>query len=371
MKLTIDSTVLAEAAAWVSKAADKRPLHPVMGGIVMDAADGVLKLSAASTTTSSTETVPADVDAPGHALVSGDRLLAFATSFPKSKPVQVDVTEAGLNLQCGRSLFSLAVMDGAMYPDPPEFPGKVATVDGHAFADALERVRGAAGTDDSKPVHMAIRLIATDGVLAMYATDGYRMAECLIDWGGEDGAYTLKPEALASVTGAGEVTVFADDSIVGFEFGTRKTTALQVAGDYPNVQRVMNNYFPGDVPVTITLDTNEFIEGAGRAGLASGKGINGGKDSLRMTTTDAGMVIETTDDGVATGTEYVPATLEGAKEYTALMNPKFLNDVLRSIHVGTVRLGITEPGKPIMFTPEGSDSYRHIIMPVRETGGAK
>ena len=367
MKLVVDSTVLSEAVTWVHKATDKRPLHPVMGGIVLDASNGVLTLSAQSMATSNTEQVVAEIETDGRVIVSGDRLMAFTKSFHRGKPVAIDVSDAGMNLQCGRSLFNLTVMEDENYPDLPVFPGKVATINGQDFANALSRVSPAVSTDDANPLIMNVRLVATDGVLGLYATDKYRLTECLMDWDGDDAAFTLAPDALQSITTAGSVNVFADESIVGFEYGSRRSTVLQKAGEFPNIQKLLQNFFPNDsTDVNVLVSTNEFIECANRAGLSSGKGINGGKDSLRMITNSQGMTIEANDDGVSSGIEYLPATLTGAKEYAASFNPKFLGDALRCINAEKVNLAVSKPGGPVKFTPVGTDDYQHVVMPVRD-----
>ena len=75
MKFRVERDVLADAVAWAARSLPARPPVPVLAGLLLDAADGRLVLSSFDYEVSARVEVPAEVDEPGAALVSG-RLLA-------------------------------------------------------------------------------------------------------------------------------------------------------------------------------------------------------------------------------------------------------------------------------------------------------
>src|ERR1700760_2166829 len=111
MKFTVERDVLAEAVGWVSPALPSRPVIPVLSGLLLQAADGLV-LSCFDYEVSARAEVDAEVSEPGTVLVPG-RLLAEITRSLPSLPVEfADDPEGG----------SPTPRRGPPPPPPPPLP---------------------------------------------------------------------------------------------------------------------------------------------------------------------------------------------------------------------------------------------------------
>ena len=75
MKFSVDRDVFADAVAWTARSLPMRPSVPVLAGLLVEAGESGLVLSAFDYETSARATLDARVGTDGQALVSG-RLLA-------------------------------------------------------------------------------------------------------------------------------------------------------------------------------------------------------------------------------------------------------------------------------------------------------
>ena len=112
---------------------------PILAGVRMEAADGVLTLSSFDYEISTRSEIPATVDVAGEALVSGRLLASIAKSLP-NQPVQFTLEGPKMSLDCGTSHFTLATMSVDEYPPLPVMPEVRGTVDAQVFAQAIAQV---------------------------------------------------------------------------------------------------------------------------------------------------------------------------------------------------------------------------------------
>ena len=115
MKFTVARDVLAEAVSWTARALPVRPASPILAGVRIKAEGDELTLSSFDYEVSANSHIPATVDEAGEVLVSGRLLADISRSLP-SKPVSVELDGQKVNLVCGSSHFTLAVMPLHEYP---------------------------------------------------------------------------------------------------------------------------------------------------------------------------------------------------------------------------------------------------------------
>lgn len=364
MKFTIDTAAFAEAALFAAKAINTRPPNPVLSGLLIEAVEGTLRLSGFDYTISNRTTVAADVMAPGHALVSGRMLTDILSKLPKSKPVTLELDGSKVTLSSGRANYQLAAMPYEQFPDMPELPAIAGTVNGSLFADAVSSVAGAASTDDALAFLTAI-FITTDGnKITMQATDRYRMAQRIIDWAPTNPAasqrWLIKAKTLVEVSklAAGELTLMASDSMVGFRTGNRATTTLMTEGDYPKI----SSLFPDYTPNMIVADQSTIVETVDRVAL-----VAEANTSVRLASADGELTIDAGTGEGAQGMEIMDAELTG-DNINAAFNPGYLSWALKTVHTNTVNLGFTDPRKPCLVTPTDDTDLKILVMPIRLPG---
>ena len=128
MKFTVARDVLAEAVSWTARALPVRPASPILAGVRIKAEGDELTLSSFDYEVSANSHIPATVDEAGEVLVSGRLLADISKSLP-SKPVSVELDGQKVNLVCGSSHFTLAVMPLDEYPLLPAQPKGIGAID--------------------------------------------------------------------------------------------------------------------------------------------------------------------------------------------------------------------------------------------------
>src|SRR5699024_5767576 len=113
----------------------------------------------------------------------------------------------------------------------PELEG---SIDGAAFAEAINQVTIAAGRDETLPLLTGVRVEIEGEKLTLLATDRYRLAMRQVTW--TPGTPAVEQVALVrartlsvvarNMAGAGSVDISLAEGadIVGFEAGGRRTT---------------------------------------------------------------------------------------------------------------------------------------------------
>src|ERR1700759_723958 len=198
MKFTGAGAVLAAAVGWVPRALPARPVIPVLSGLLLQAADGLL-LSCFDYEVSARAEVGAEVAEPGTVLVPG-RLLAEITRSLPSLPVEFADDPDGVSLTCGSASFTLVTLPVEEYPDLPVLSLTAGTVDGGDLAAAVRQGAPPASRDDTLPLLPGVNLEVQGETMTLAATDRYRLAMRDLAWSpsrsGASGTYLVPARTL-------------------------------------------------------------------------------------------------------------------------------------------------------------------------------
>ncbi|MFE7805852.1 DNA polymerase III subunit beta [Streptomyces sp. NPDC057430] len=366
MEFRIDSSELTDAVAWAARVLPARSPVPVLGGLLLESADGRLRVSGLDHEASARIEVGADTVRDGRALVLGRRLLDICKVLPKG-PVACAVEGARLSVTGGGARFGLSLLPLDDYPAPPELPAFRGVVDAGAFAAAVGQVAVATGRDDSLPALTGIRLALDGTTMTLAATDRYRYAVRTLEWkpegeeprggGGTDVVVPARrlTEIARSLTSAGPVRLALDGGSVGFESeGTRTTTRL-LDGRLPRHDKLFSL---GEHAVAET-ERVPLVEAVKRvAVVAEGDSpvqLAFGGDAVHL---QAGY-----EDDVAS--QRLPAVLSGTEAMTVAFNPGYLLDALGSFATDSVRFHLLGPGQRALITDRAGGIHQHLLMSVK------
>ncbi|MFG2771309.1 DNA polymerase III subunit beta [Streptomyces sp. NPDC048350] len=366
MELRIDSSVLTHAVAWAARVLPARSPVPVLGGLLLDAADGRLRVSGLDYEASARIEVEADTVRNGRALVLGRRLLDICKVLPKG-PVECAVEGARLSVTGGDARFGLSLLPLDDYPAEPELPAFRGVVDTDAFAAAVGQVAVAAGRDDSLPVLTGIRLALDGTTMTLAATDRYRYAVRTLEWkpegeepGDGGGADVVVPtrrltEIARSLTSTGPVRLALDGGSIGFESeGTRTTTRL-LDGRLPRHDKLFSL---GEHAVAAT-ERAPLVEAVKRVAVVA----EGDSPVQLAFAGDTVQLQAGYEDDVAS--QRLPALLEGAESMTVAFNPGYLLDALGSFDTDSVRIHLLGPGQRALITDREDGVHQHLLMSVK------
>ena len=375
MKFTVARDVLAEAVSWTARALPVRPASPILAGVRIKAEGDELTLSSFDYEVSANSHIPATVDEAGEVLVSGRLLADISKSLP-SKPVSVELDGQKVNLVCGSSHFTLAVMPLDEYPLLPAQPTGVGAIDSSTLSQAVSQVSIAASRDDTLPLLTGVRIEINGPAITLLATDRYRLAMRELDWEPTDTSIEevalvkarILQDVAKSMTSGAKVEVGLSgesqpgaSSLIGFTAQGRRTTSTLMDGDYPAVRRL----FPDTTPIQAVVDRHALLEAVKRMSLVAER-----KTSVRLAFTEGQLVLEAGQGDNAQASEAIEATLNGDDISTAF-NPQFLIDGLQVLDTDYVRFGFTHPTKPAVITGQKKANegevtqFRYLLMPIR------
>ncbi|CCA58503.1 DNA polymerase III beta subunit [Streptomyces venezuelae ATCC 10712] len=363
MEFRIDSGVLTEAVAWAARVLPARSPMPVLGGLLLEATDGGLRVSGLDHEASARVEVEADTAVEGRALVLGRRLLDICKVLPRGV-TELAVEGARLSVTSGDARFGLSLLPLEDYPAPPALPEVRGQVDGDAFAAAVGQVAVAAGRDDSLPVLTGIRLALDGTTMTLAATDRYRYAVRTLEWkpeaGGGTPADVVVPakrltEIARSLAGAGPARLALDDGSVGFESGGLRTTTRLLDGRLPRHDKL---FALGD-PALATTARAPLTEAVKRVAV-----VAEGDSPVQLAFTPTSLHLQAGyEDDIAS--QRLPATLTGADTLTVAFNPGYLLDALTALDAPEVHFHLLGPGQRALLTNGPTPTHRHLLMSVK------
>ncbi|MEU6980594.1 MULTISPECIES: DNA polymerase III subunit beta [unclassified Streptomyces] len=366
MEFRIDSGLLTDAVAWAARVLPARSPVPVLGGLLLEAADGRLRVSGLDYEASARIEVDADTLRDGRALVLGRRLLDICKVLPAGT-VGCAVEGARLSVTGGDARFGLSLLPLDDHPAPPALPALRGTVDADAFAAAVGHVAVAAGRDDALPVLTGIRLGLDGTTMTLAATDRYRYAVRTLEWtpeeapsAGAEAADVVVParrltEIARSLAGAGPLRLALDHGSIGFESGGMRTTTRLLDGRLPRHDKL---FTLGEHAVAVT-GRAPLVEAVKRVAV-----VAEGDSPVQLTFDATGVHLQAGyEDDIAS--QRLSATLTGAESLTVAFNPGYLLDALSSFDATELRLQLLGPGQRALITDGEGGTHRHLLMSVK------
>lgn len=375
MKLTVHRDVFADAVSFAVKLLPQRTTLPILSGVLLHADQDSLTLSSFDYEVSARTSVAADIQQPGHVLVSGRLLSDIAQRLPQ-QDVTLELDGSSMKVVCGSAKFSLLTMPIEEYPQLPEVSGVSGEVSGDDFGHAIAQVSPAASRDDVTPVITGVLLHITDENLALMATDRYRVAVREMPWASSETGLdvsALVPSKTLSEVGktfqnADKVNITimtgSERELVAFSADDKTVTSLLIKGSFPPVQRL----FPENIDNYCVVNTAELIEATRRVGLVVER-----EAPLRYSFSADGVMLEALGSEQAQASETTDGHLVG-NDCVVSLKPQFLIDGLSHTGSEFARVGFTptdNPNKPgpVLITAQTSRegdqeaSYRYLLQP--------
>nr|WSW68346.1 DNA polymerase III subunit beta [Streptomyces sp. NBC_00995] len=371
MEFLIERGELADAVAWAARVLPTRSPVPVLGGLLLDAADGRLRISGLDYEASARIDVSAETVRPGKVLVMGRRLLDVCRVLPEGA-VECAVEGSRFTVTGSGAGFGLSVLPLDDYPALPPLPDVLGAVDGREFAEAVADVVVAAGRDDTLPTLTGIRLGLDGDRMTLAATDRYRFAVRGLAWKpavADVSADVVVPsrrltEIARSFGRAGLVSLALDSGSAGFELDGMRTTMRLLDGRLPRHDKL----FTMKDPLTAVADLEPLVEAVKRVSV-----VADGDSPLQLAFRDGSVLLQAGyEDDVAS--QRLPAELMGADELTVAFNPSYLMDALASFDAPVVRFRLMGPGQRALVTGHASreeaagpveGAHQHLLMSVK------
>ena len=373
MKFTVEQSALTDGVNWVSRSLSTRPIKTELLGIVIDATNNEVFLSASDLETASKSHFPAEVKQPGKVLVSGKLLGEISRSLP-NKPITFVLDGSRVVVTSGSAKFTLPTLSVDEYPNLPKLPDSTGTVASNVFAEAVGQVAIAAGRDDSLPSLTGVHIEINEDTVIFAATDRYRLAVREFSWSpatpGVSTSALMRARTLAdaakSLVGTKNVSLsFApttsNDRLAGFSGEGKTMTSRMLDGTFPPYRHLL----PTETTTTAVVEVAPFLDSVRRVALVTDKTV-----PLRLEFKDGGVSLEAGAGEEAQATETIDVLLNG-DPISIAFNPVFLADGLQAVGTPFVQISFTGSNKPAILTGRTEpnspsiDNYRYLLMPMR------
>lgn len=375
MKFFVDRDEFTEAVSWTARSLSPRTTVPVLGGLLIRAAeDHTITLSGFDYETSARTTITSNEDeyVAGTALVNGRLLADITRTLPKGSNVEVEIRDNKLHIGAGQANFNLALMPVGEYPELPAMPSIAGSVDGHEFARAVSQVSIAASKDDTLPILTGVRMEIEGDTITLLATDRYRLALRDLKWEPADPSIStaalVKAKTMSDVAktlgAAGNLQLALSDTheLIGFESGSRRTTSVLVDGEYPKIRSL----FPENTPVHAVVRKADLLDAARRVSLVAERNT-----PVRLAFVQGSVTLDAGTGEEAQATETINGIHLNGDDITVAFNPSYLSEGLSSFDSEFVRFSFTHPTKPVVVSAQDNPleddkkDYLYLLMPIR------
>lgn len=368
MRVTIERGSFLKSLNHVQSVVERRNTIPILSNVLLQAADGGLKLTATDLDIEIVEQTGADVGQPGSTTVPAHMLYDIVRKLPDGAQLQLEQgpDEGRLAVIAGRSRFSLQALP------PQDFPDLASGDVTHSFsipaADLklmIEKTRFAISTEETRYYLNGIYLHALEsGIMRAVATDGHRLAR--VELPAPAGAVgmpgiivprkTVLELAKLIENEDGEIAVSLSASKIRFEMEQLVLTSKLIDGTFPDYERVI----PTGNDKRLEVDTRLFSQAVDRVStISSEKGravkLNIGSDRVTLT-------VNNPDSGSA---EEEIAASYSADPIDVGFNSRYLLDIAGQFKGDTATFMLSDSGSPTILQDAADDRVLYVLMPMR------
>jgi len=361
----------------VSGIVEKKSTTPILSAVLIQAGDGVIKITATDKAMTYLGTFAANVNIPGEIAVDAANLIQIVKVLPTGTVSFIVGDNEKVNIRCGKSTYKLAGLNAADYPPMPSFGAQDwLSIDAKDLRQIIDQTSFSIAPDDNRyglngahldsietPVGKYLRMVGTDGNRLSWSQTLYEGTLAI-------GKRMLMPRKgiqelrrlIEGTTGTVEIGFGERAAVVRFE-GTLLHMRLLEA-EFPAYEDVLPKSFKS----TAIVDTSVLLESLKRVAIFAVDGAH----SFRCDFKDETLTMTARRLDVGDAREEL--ALEGytGPPLTIGFNVQFLQDSLKAAGSGRVQIRMGDVLSPAIITPTSNDGDKEgclfVVMPVRLDG---
>ena len=369
MQFTIERASLLRSLGHVQSVVERRNTIPILNNVLMEAGDGVIKLTATDMELAISESVEAEVGGKGAITAPAHTLYDIVRKLPDGAQVAVEAGDDQLVLHSGRSNFQLAALPPADFPalGDEELPHHFVLTASAARA-LIDQTRFAISTEETRYYLNGIYLHATDRdgtpVLRAVATDGHRLArfDAALPDGAADIPGVIVPRKMVNEwrklideTDC-DIEIGLSDAKIALAFDDTMLTSKLIDGTFPDYQRVV----PEGNEKILEVDCRTFADAVDRVSTISTEksravklALGAGSMTLSATSIDQGRADEEIEVG------YDADAMEIG------FNSRYLLDIAERIQGEKASFRLGDGASAAIVSDVDDANALYVIMPMR------
>ncbi len=366
MRFTVSQSSLAKALSIVSKGIATHSTIPVLGGVLMKAANGTLEMQASDLDTSIRHKIAANVEEEGETVISGRMLTSIVKNLSDSA-VTFDGGDGTIHLTCDKSSFHLNTLNASEFPSFPEIAMESSVeLPCNVLSEMVDKVYKVTSRDNSRPVLTGILLNVEANLVRLVATDSYRLVVCdtNVETSSLEGAFemiipgTAFHDALSLPSDSPTIIIGNTANQVIFVFGNTTYVSRRIEGNFPNYKQLLPSTCSTSVKVKVSDLSGALRRVSSIATSNSSVVFDVDGDASCMT-------LSSTSPDQGDAREVVNVQAEGQNN-SICMNYRYVGDCVSALdQAGEVTLELQDPRHPGVFKSYSKINYLYLLMPKR------
>lgn len=383
MKISCTQENLNQGLFVVSHIALKNTTLPILNNVLIQAQEGVIKLSATNLEIGVSCVIRGKIEETGEFTVQSRLLADYVGLLPKEKiDLYVDVLKENqdqvLGIKCKNHSTKIKGQPAADFPLIPQISkNNPYILDCKKFRQAISQVILAVSVNETRPEINGVNFNFSGKQLVLAATDSYRLAEKTIDL--EKKSISVPQRVIvptrtiqelqrilgsfkdpASISEIENIEVYLSENQILFIFGNIELISRLVEGQYPDYQQII----PQQSSTQSVLNVDEFIKATKTTSLFTRSGIY--DVSLEFLADKKEVVISSVNNQLGENTSRLAGEISGENN-SIVVNYRYLLDGLQNINTDEVLVEIIDSKSPCVLKPTGKQAdYLYIIMPIRQ-----
>lgn len=365
MEFLIKKSEFAKGLGIAQAVADSKRAMPILSNVLISTSDQGIDLIATDLDLGIRASFPAEVKAAGKMAVSARKLYDIVRELPAEEVHVSEEEERRMLVASGQSSFRLPGMDVEEFPPLPDYVEEdLLSFEAAEFADLIRKVIYAASSDATR-IALNGALFECDGkVLHFAATDGHRLAYVRKALSEKAAA---KVNALLPRKALAELARLLAEGEEPLRMALQKNHAIFLRANIVLITRLLDGQFPNYQEVIpkqttsrIVIDRASFSNALRRVALLANEKSHLVKFDVKANS----LLLSSTDLEQGEAKEEIPMQYDG-EEFTAAFNARFFAEAVNVVEGDNVYLNLSGALGPCLITPENSDDYKGVIMPMR------
>src|SRR5215210_4725857 len=374
MRVICNTDFLGRKLALVSRGVSPRSTIQILGGILLEAGEEVVRLSAMDMELSIQTSSPAEVGKKGRVVIPARIFNDVVRSLSKEDITLVhDSAEGVVRLSVRENEYRMRAYPAEDFPQLPRFDETGAfKVGGEALVETVDKVSRSYSRDETRPVLTGILISFEESRVRMVTTDSYRLSlketELVTTFDGSREAIIparamQEVSRIISSSDEEQVEVVLSENQALFRIGDVLFGTRLIDGNFPEYKNLLPTTFEREISVS----REDLVETLRRVSFFTQRQTPPVPVSLAFSEGAVEVIVRNGEVGEAH--ERLPATSED--DFLISFNPGYLLDGVSAIDTEKVVFKLNEALKPGLIVPgengEGEEpDFLYLIMPMRD-----
>jgi len=362
MKFRVEQRDLAKHITIAQRGISSRSTLQILDGILIEAKDNAIKLTATDLEISIETFLDAKVEEKGK-IVLNSRIFGDIVKKLPDDTIFFNVKENHVNIICQNAEFNIIGNSGDDYPDlPPVIEENQFSISKDLFKEAIRQTVFATTQDETRPSLTGVLLEIADGVINFVSLDGYRLALRKVNTSTDIEAKIIIPGR--SLNELNKILEEKEEELVVsmshgqaiFNLGETIMYTKLLEGQFFNYKDIMRS----EHKTKVIINRRNLQNGLERASLLAKEE----KANLVKLSISNGEVIIKSNSEMGDVVESVVAHQNG-EDINIAFNSRYIIEGIKIMNCDDVEMNFIGSLNPCIINGVGDETYTYLVLPVR------